>query len=240
MNIVVFGANGGTGRLLVRQALDAGHTVTAVTRHPDTFTLGADGTLANEKLTVLAADVHDPNAVDRAVSGHDVVLSALGVPYGRKPITVYSVGITNIIAAMDRHGIRRLVCVSSSATDPATRYHDTGGGLIFEKVLKPFITKTLGKQLYADMLRMERLVQASDLDYTIVRPSGLFETPAVTEYVDAEIELPERFTSRADLAAFMLRLGEGDEYSRTSAAVATVSTHPRVIDLLRQEAFARS
>ena len=234
MNIVVFGANGGTGRLLVRQALDAGHTVTAVTRHPETFPV------THENLTVLAADVYDPNAVDSAVAGHDVVLSALGVPYGRKPITVYSAGIANIIAAMERHGIPRLGCVSSSATDPATRYHDTGGGFFFEKVLKPIITKTMGKELYADMLRMEHLVQQSELDFTIVRPSGLFETPGVTEYVAAEIELPERYTSRADLAAFMLRLGEGDEYSRTSAAVATVSTHPRVIDLIRQEAFQRS
>jgi uncharacterized protein YbjT (DUF2867 family) len=239
LKIAVFGANGGTGRLLVRQALAAGHTVTAVTRNPQAFTLGDPLPGGMENLTVVEADVHDPAAVDRAVAGHDVVLSALGVPYGRKPISVYSVGITNIIAAMDGHGIRRLVCVSSSATDPATRTHDTGGGFFFEKVLKPFITKTLGKQLYEDMLRMEQLVQRSDLDYTIVRPSGLFETPGVTEYVDAEIELPERFTSRADLAAFMLRLGEGAEYSRTSAAVATVSTHPRVIDLLRQEALSR-
>ncbi len=234
MNIVVFGANGGTGRILVRQALDGGHTVTAVTRHPDAFPI------THENLTVLAADVYDPNAVDSAIAGHDVVLSALGVPYGRKPISVYSTGITNIIAAMDRHSIRRLVCVSSSATDPSTRHHDTGGGFFFEKVLKPIITKTLGRELYADMLRMEHLVQQSDLDFTIVRPSGLFETPDVTAYVDREIELPERFTARADLAAFMLRLGEGDEYSRTSAAVATVSTHPRVIDLIRQEAFQRS
>ncbi|WP_345761121.1 NAD(P)-dependent oxidoreductase [Diaminobutyricibacter sp. McL0608] len=234
LNIVVFGANGGTGRLLVRQALDAGHTVTAVTRHQDAFPI------AHENLTVLAADVYDPNAVDSAVAGHDVVLSALGVPYGRKPISVYSTGVANIITAMDRHGIRRLVCVSSSATDPATRYHDTGGGFFFEKVLKPIITKTMGKELYADMLRMEQLVQQSDLEFTIVRPSGLFETPGVTEYVDAAIELPERFTSRADLAAFMMRLGEGTEYSRTSAAVATVSTHPRVIDLIRQEALGRS
>lgn len=234
MNIVVFGANGGTGRLLTQNALDAGHTVTAVTRHPEEFPIAGD------RLTVVAADVHDPRSVDDAVSGHDVVLSTLGVPYGRKPITVYSAGIANIIAAMDRHGIRRLVCVSSSATDPATRHHDTGGGFFFEKVLKPFITTTLGRQLYADMYRMEQLVAASDLDYTIVRPSGLFETPAPTEYVHAAVELRERFTSRADLAAFILRLGEGHEYSRQAVAVATVSTHPSVLDLLRQEAFQKS
>ena len=43
-----------------------------------------------------------------------------------------------------------------------------------------------GKTMYADLPRMETLVMDSDLDWTIVRPSGLFETPMVTEYRVAE------------------------------------------------------
>ena len=72
MNIVVFGANGGTGRLLVGQALDAGHTVTAVTRHPDAFPL------THESLTVLAADVYDPDSIKAALRDRQVVLPGLG------------------------------------------------------------------------------------------------------------------------------------------------------------------
>src|SRR5947209_3800926 len=87
MNIVVFGAHGQTGQLLTRQALAQGHTVTAVTRRPETFPL-QDGSLR-----VAQGDVFDRATVEAAVAGQDAVLSTLGVPFTRKPITVYSDGM---------------------------------------------------------------------------------------------------------------------------------------------------
>ncbi|MFF1634821.1 NAD(P)-dependent oxidoreductase [Leifsonia sp. NPDC058248] len=234
MNIVLFGANGGTGRLLAREAAGQGHAVTAVTRHPETFPAAAGD------IRVLAGDVYELADVRRAVAGADAVVSTLGVPYSRKPISIYTQGTGNIVAAMQQEGIRRLICVSSSATDPATRYHDTGGGFFFEKVLKPIITKTIGRETYADMQRMEELVRASDLDWTIARPSGLFETDGVTAYVTAEGFLAQRFTSRADLADALLRAAVDGGWSRRTMAVGTVEQQPRVLDLMRQEAFQRS
>src|SRR5689334_4346806 len=121
MNIVVFGANGQTGRLLTKQALAAGHIVTAVTRHPMAFPL------RHERLHVMAGDVFGPGSVDAAVAGQDAVLSTLGVPFSRKSIAVYSEGMAHIAAAMKRYGVRRLVCVSSSATGTN---HETDGGFI--------------------------------------------------------------------------------------------------------------
>src|SRR4051794_30503393 len=112
MKIVVFGANGPTGRLLAKQALAQGYTVTAVTRHPETFPL------QDAHLRVLRGDVYDPAQVEEVVAGQDAVLSTLGVPFSRKAITVYSQGMAHIIDAMKKHGVRRLVCVSSSATEP--------------------------------------------------------------------------------------------------------------------------
>src|SRR5947209_4602910 len=168
MNIVVFGANGQTGQLLTKQALAAGHTVTAVTRHPETFPL------RDARLQVMRGDVFDLSSLEQAVAGQDAVLSTIGVPFSRKPITVYSQGIAHIVQAMNHSGVRRLVCVSSSATDPQTRYHDSGGGFFFEKILKPTIINTIGWTTYADMLQMETLVRNSHLDWTIIRPSGLF------------------------------------------------------------------
>lgn len=230
MNIVIFGANGPTGRLLTRQALDAGHAVTAVTRHAAAFPVAGDA------LRIAEADVHDANAVSHALSGQDAVLSTLGVPYGRKPITVYSEGVGNIISAMTTHGVKRLAVVSSSATDPAERGRDTGGGFFFERVLKPMIT-AMGGTLYADMLRMEQLVRASDLDWTIVRPSGLFVTDTVTDYRVAEDFIAARYTSRTDLADFLLRQATEREYIGKAAAVATLAEQPTVLQLIRSEAF---
>jgi nucleoside-diphosphate-sugar epimerase len=168
------------------------------------------------------------------------VLSTLGVPYGRKPISLYSVGVGNIVDAMHRHGVNRLVCVSSSATDPRERFRDTGGGFFFEKILKPALTLTLGRQLYADMLRMETRLRASDLDWTVVRPSGLFATAQVTDYRVAEDFIAGRFTSRADLADCILRQLDDSLFVRKVIAVATFASQPTVLQLIRQEALQPS
>jgi putative NADH-flavin reductase len=227
MNIVVFGANGPTGRRLSRQALDAGHSVTAVTRNPSAFP-------ADAATHVVEADVLDRAAVKTVISGQDAVLSALGVPFGRKPITLYSQSAAHIVRAMHDHGVRRLVCVTSSTMGPP---HDTGGGFFFERVLKPFVERVIGKQLYADMARMEATVMASGLDWTIVRPAGLFGTETVTAYETAECVIRGRWTSRADLADCMLRQLSDDRYVGQAVALATVSTHPSLLDFIRKEAL---
>ena len=120
------------------------------------------------------------------------------------------------------------------------RSRDTGGGVVFEKVLKPLIANVVGKTMYADLLAMEQMVMASDLDWTIIRPSGLFDTATVTPYQMAEGFLRERFTSRADLAACMLEQATSDWYVRKTVAVATVAVKPQMVKLILKEAFGIS
>jgi nucleoside-diphosphate-sugar epimerase len=228
MRIVIFGANGRTGRLLVEQALAAGHDVTAVTRRPVGFPI------THDRLDVVEADVHDPEAVDQAVAGADAVLSTLGVPYVRKPINVYSDGIRNVVAAMSHHGVKRLVVVSSSATEP---YDHADGGFLLNRVLQPLISATIGKTTYADMRRMEALVRGSGLQWTIMRPSGLFDAPAVSRYELHEEQAPGIFTSRADLAASLLEQATDGRFVRKALAVTTSEGAPTLFQLIRREAF---
>jgi putative NADH-flavin reductase len=230
MKIAVFGANGPTGQLLTKQALAEGHTVTAVTRHPETFSL------RHQCLQLRHGDVFDLSAVEEAVAGQDAVLSTLGVPFSRKPITVYSQGTAHIVQAMKHHGVRRLVCVSSSATVP---HSDPQGGFLFKKILQPFFVGVIGRTLYDDMRRMETLVMNSALDWTIVRPSGLFETPTVTPYQMAEAYISGRFTSRADLAACILQQLTTDRYLRKVVAVGTFSVQPNMLKLLWKEGMTK-
>src|SRR5690242_37630 len=182
MRIVVFGATGGTGRQVIDQALAAGYQVTAVARR-------AGSLPARAGLAAVAADVTDPaatgaaGAVDAAVAGADAVLSVLGARFSRKPITLYSAATRDIVAAMHRHGVKRLVVVSSSVTDPEWR---PTGSFLFTHVLDPLFNRRLGRTLHEDLRRMEALVRASGLDWTIARPSGLFDHPAVTDYRVAE------------------------------------------------------
>ncbi|MET7999752.1 NAD(P)-dependent oxidoreductase [Nonomuraea glycinis] len=231
MRIAVFGANGLTGRLLTDQALAAGHQVAAVTRQPGSFPLRHD------RLTVVAADVLDPVAVDAAVAERDAVLSTLGVPAGKEPISTYSQGVANIAAAMKRHRVRRLAVVSSSGVDPHP-YSD--GGFLFNRLLLPYVTRVLGKTLYDDMRRMETLVRAGDLDWTIVRPSGLYHLPSVTGYTLVKGHADGRFTARADLAASMLALLDDDRYLRATVGVITTVDNPTLLQWIRREALVKS
>jgi putative NADH-flavin reductase len=230
MKLAVFGANGPTGRLLTRLALDGDHEVVAFTRHPDAFPI------EHPRLTVAAGDVLEERPVASAIDGTDAVLSALGVPFSKSPVTVYSEGMLNIIGGMHRADVKRLACVTSSVLGP---HPEPLGGLIFEKVMQPYVVNKLGKTVYDDMRRMESMVAASDLAWTIVRPSGLFEAQAVSEYVVAVDHVGYRYTARIDLADCLLRQAVTDTYARSAIAVATPDAKPSMLKLIWQEGIRK-
>ena len=158
MKITVFGATGGTGRELVKQATAAGHTVTAVVRNP--AKLPADG------FEVIAAEVMDPDAITPAVTGRDLIVSALGAhPRSHEPVC--SPGAESIIAAMRATGVRRLVVITA-----AGHVEDPGDSLLTRAVLKPILGLVL-RDSFADFTRTDRIVSASGLDWTIMRPPRL-------------------------------------------------------------------
>jgi nucleoside-diphosphate-sugar epimerase len=230
MNLTIFGANGPTGQILTRRALDDGHDVTAFTRHPDDFPPLGD------RLRVVGGDVLDADVVESAIVGRDAVLSTLGVPFGREPVSVYSTGATNMLAAMERHGVRRLVCVTSSTMAP----HPTPqGGVVFRKVLQPYVVGVMGRTVYDDMRRMEAIVDASDADWTIVRPSGLFTHGEVTDYEVAEGAILGRFTAREDLADCVLAQATDRTYVAKPLAVATVAVKPSMLGLIWREGIRK-
>ena len=230
MKLAVFGANGPTGRLLTQLALDEDHDVVAFTRRPDAFPI------EHRRLEVVGGDVHDAAAVASAIDGSHAVLSTLGVPFTKAPVTVFSHGAANIIAGMHAAGIKRFACVSSSAVGP---HPEPLGGFIFEKILQPYVVNRLGKTLYDDLRRMEAIVSDSDLAWTIVRPSGLFDAPAVSAYGVAIDYIGHRFTARIDLADCLLRQALGDTCVRSTIAVATTSAHPSIVKLIWREGIRK-
>jgi uncharacterized protein YbjT (DUF2867 family) len=230
MKLAVFGANGPTGRLLTQLALDDDHDVVAFTRRPGAFPI------EHRRLEVAGGDVHDSAVVASAIDGADVVLSTLGVPFAKTPVTVYSAGAANIMAGMHAAGIKRLVCVTSSAVGP---HPEPLGGFIFEKILQPYVVNKLGKTVYDDMRRMEAMVSGSDLAWTIVRPSGLFEAPSVSAYSVAIDHIGFRFTARIDLADCLLRQATCDTHVGSTIAVATPSAKPSMLKLIWQEGIRK-
>lgn len=177
------------------------------------------------------------DAVDAVVAERDAVLFTLGVPAGKEPLSTYSRGVANIVDAMTCHQVRRLTVVSSSSVDP---HPYSEGGLLFNRVLLHYVTRVLGKTLYDGMRRMEALVRASDLDWTVVRPSGLLPLPSVTDYTLVEGHADGRFTARVDLAARMLALLADDRHLRTTVSVITRADNPGLLHWIRREALSKS
>jgi uncharacterized protein YbjT (DUF2867 family) len=227
VKIVIFGANGQTGRLLTRRVLDADYTAVAVTRRPDDFPF------AHPRLTVAGADVRDASSLVEVVDGADAVLSTLGVPFSRKPIDTYSVGVRNIITAMQNTSVRRLVVVSSTG---AYHYPGRRNTPLSLRVFEPIITRTIGKATYDDQRRMEAIVRDSGLDWTVVRPSGLFDLPYVTDYVAGDVDPVGAYTSRLDLADYLTALAAGSA-AKDTVVISTTADTPTMWQMVRREAF---
>jgi nucleoside-diphosphate-sugar epimerase len=156
------------------------------------------------------------------------------VPFSTRPIDTYSVGVRNIVDAMRSTGVRRLVVVSSTGAYDYPNRKDTPFAL---KIFEPVITRTIGKTTYDDQRRMEDIVRASGLDWTVVRPSGLFDMPEPTNYVAGEVDPIGGFTARIDLADYMVALA-GDAYTAgKTVVISTVENTPTMWQMIRREAF---
>ncbi|MBI1258888.1 MAG: NAD(P)H-binding protein, partial [Chloroflexi bacterium] len=190
MKLVVFGATGGIGALVVEQALAAGHEVTAVARRPEAITL------RHNCLHVIQGDVFDPISVRSAVMGKEVVVSAVGVR-DRGPTTVYSAGNANIMQAMQAAHVRRIFCISASGLDP---------GIWWQKIAAKLFLWTLFKNMYSDLVLMEQEVSASNLNWTILRPPRLTNKPRTGHYqsvVNQQLTHGAQI-SRADVADYII------------------------------------
>ncbi len=207
MKLAIFGGTGKTGRLLVEQALAAGHEVTVLARTP--AKLGP----ARAGLRVIGGDALDPARVEEAVSGAQAVLSLLGPAKDAPPFSI-SHSMDNIMQAAERCGVRRLVVAAGAGVgDPA----DKPGPV--DKLIGVLL-KTAAKGAYEDMSAMARGVRASHLDWTLVRiPRLTDDPPKGTPKVGYLGKGAGMSLSRADLAAFMLQQAASPTYIKQAPVV---------------------
>lgn len=200
MNLAIFGASGPTGKLVVQQALEKGHHVTAFVRNPDIFTL------SHSNLSVVKADALVPSTFEKHLSGHHAVLSALGIGQSFKETSLYSESGRNIVEAMQNSNVKRFICLTSGGVED----NDPSFGFIYRIVFKPLLRKP-----YMDMKKLEQYLQSvNDIEWIIVRPSQLVDTPLTEVYRVSPKYAPKGGSkiSRADLAHFMLKQVDTDEW----------------------------
>jgi putative NADH-flavin reductase len=204
VKLCIVAATGGIGRELVDQALSAGHEVTVVVRNP---------AHTDDRVRVVTTDLADadPALLESAIEGADAVLSGLGARTKAEAGVAHR-GTEAIVRAMQATGVRRVVVVSAapigtvpSPDRPKPPRHDPGDGPLMRYVLNPMVKRVL-RDHYADLARMEDVLRASGLDWTIARPPQLTDKPLTGVYRTAYGQNLRggMKISRADVAHYML------------------------------------
>lgn len=227
--LLVLGANGPSGRLVVQQALDRGLHVRASTRRPDTFPLEHD------RLDLAGGDATDPSVMEAAVRGCDAVISVIGSAYTRKPVNVYSASARALVAAAEAHTMRRVIVVTSAEVAPESAHQ---GRFVTDRIVYPLLRNVVGRTVYDDMTQMENLIRRAAFDWTIVRPPGLTSTPG-PGYAAAETHIPGAYCARSDLATFLVDQLTDTAYHRKVAAVSSPGLRVNAIQTIRREVLKR-
>lgn len=207
MRVVVFGAAGRTGRLAVAKALGHGHQVRAF-QHTSSLEI------ESEHLVKVRGDVLAFDTVNAAISGADGVVFALSSGSGPRA-GVHEAGMANVVHAMAANGVSRLAAMSAAGVfDRTNKMMSPGFRLLIATTLR---------RTYDDLEAMERRIVASDLAWTIVRPSALSDAPPTGRYkvtLDGSLVPHAERISRADVAAVLIKSLETDVYVRRTIVVA--------------------
>jgi uncharacterized protein YbjT (DUF2867 family) len=213
MNVTVFGATGAIGSLTVNELVTNGHTVTAYARNPNKIPPEW-----GDQVRVIIGELSDADAIDRAVQGADVVVSALGPSLDRKaPGMPLIDGTSHILDAMKRQGVTRYVGHGTpSVLDP----HEKP---TWQTKLVGFMGRTGLPRAYNELIGMTDLIKSAGVDWTIVRFTAPNNGPKTGKlrvgfYGTDRIGFP---VSRADIAAFTAQQVDEDTYLDRAPAIST-------------------
>lgn len=207
MNILLLGASGPTGQQVLQQALEHGDTVTALARHPETLEQ------FGQQVKVVRGDATSAEDLTKAMDGQDVIISTLGRGKALRAENLFTDAILAILQAASATGVHRLVWLSSFGVA-----HTYDSATFSQKA----VYKTILRNIYANKAEAEKLLRASDLDYTIVYPTALTNGPATDTYrVGENISMKSAVlkVSRADVGHFMYRAARDAEWIGRDAVI---------------------
>uniref|UniRef100_A0A1A8LA94 NAD(P)-binding domain-containing protein n=1 Tax=Nothobranchius pienaari TaxID=704102 RepID=A0A1A8LA94_9TELE len=218
MKIALLGATGQTGQYLVKQALEQGHTVTAIVRDPEKLAVHHDN------LKVVKADIFSASSLKTHFKDQDVVMSCLGFPASLfSGVTGYTMSMAAVIGAMREARVNRVIAMTSWYTEPNSGAQSS---YLIRFLLLPMIRSVLN-----NMYEMESFLQKTqDINWTVVRPPGLKNLPATAQeflthegyFVPDSSGQPARSAvGRGDVARFMLSLLNNNAWVKQGVAITT-------------------
>ena len=209
IKILVLGATGATGLQVVSQALQRGHFVTVLVRTPQRFTI------TDDRLRLFSGDVtDDSHALADAVRDQAAVISTLGVGRSFKSGGLITQSMSRIVRAMEHQGVRRLIVTSAFGVGVTRR----------DVPLVPRIfIRLLLQDIYRDKEHGEATLRASNLDWTVVYPTGLVDAPPTGHYRTGERLPLSGFPriARADVANFLLTQIDDTTYVRKGVLISS-------------------
>ncbi len=203
MKIVLFGATGKTGSIVLELALKAGHEVTAVAR--DTSKI----TLSHENLTVKTVKIFDKNSVIEVSRYAELAISCLGGDANNRS-TLLSDMIKIIVPAIKEAGVKEIFHISSAGI------HDEMPGVVANLFVKLFF-----KNAIADHRIAAEFIINSGLDYLILRPLSLTDKDMTKKFRTSDSSVPKggKNINRADVAYFLVEAIGKNEYINKSISL---------------------
>jgi len=207
--VTIFGGTGATGQLVIQKALSAGYRVTAYARTPSKISI------QHPNLSITEGDLTDIDKIEASVTGADAVISLLG-PSGKSKGLVISSGIKNIINAMQKVGVRRLIATATPS------YKDEKDRFQFGFAFGVFMVKALLGDTFHDIETTGQCIAKSRLDWTIVRLPMLSNEPPkgklnIGYTGDGKVKLFS--LTRTELADFLIHQLDDKTYLRQAPVI---------------------
>ncbi len=204
MKILLLGANGAVGQLVLDELLKANHEVTALVRNASTLQK------EHPRLTVVQGEPTNAADLEKLLAGQDAVLSTLGVRKNKKT-TVRTDVARSLVAGMKRHGVRKLVWLDGAGVGSSKEFVQRSS-LFFGRIIMPLLLN----HMYEDAAVADALIEKSGCDWVIVRPMSFTNHPKTGNVtVITDVSRPARLRlriTRADVAAFLVEQVVKDDY----------------------------
>jgi putative NADH-flavin reductase len=204
MKILLLGATGAVGKLVLDQLLREGHHVTAMVRNASLVQM------AHPRFNLVQGEATVGTDIERFLAGQDAVISTIGAPTNKKT-TLRTDVATNLAAGMNKHGVGRLVWLDAAGVGSSKKFVQRSS-FIFGRILMPMFLD----RMYEDAAVADSIIEKSGCEWVIVRPMSFSYGPKaekITVVTDMTLTVPLRLRiSRADVASFLVEQLVKDEY----------------------------